>query len=98
MQHVWINLIINAIKFTPEYGEVSVTLKKENVFINVIISDTGKGMSDTEINQIFLKYYQGDSSHSNKGLGLGLSIAKRIIDLCDGKIEVKSIIDLPIIC
>lgn len=93
MQHVWINLLANAIKFTPEHGEVSVTMKKENAVIKIAISDTGKGMSKEEMNQIFVKYYQGDSFPSNKGLGLGLSIVKRIIDLCDGKIQVESIVD-----
>lgn len=92
MQHVWINLITNAIKFTPEHGEISLTLKKENDFIKIIISDTGKGISKEDIDQILVKYYQGDSSHLNEGLGLGLSIVNRIVELCDGKIEVKSII------
>lgn len=90
MQHVWINLIGNAIKFTPEYGEIIVTLKKENSFILVSVLDSGKGMSQEELAQIFIKYYQGDSFHSKNGLGLGLSIAKRIIDLCGGRIEVNS--------
>lgn len=93
MWHVWINLLSNAIKFTPEHGEIKVTLKKENEFIIVAISDTGKGMSEEEKTRIFVRYYQGDSSRSNKGLGLGLSIAQRIVDLCDGKIEVKSTIN-----
>lgn len=90
MQQVWINLLSNAIKFTPEHGEITVNLKKENDTVRVTISDTGKGMSEEEMARIFAKYYQGDSSHSNKGLGLGLSIAKRIIELCEGKIEVTS--------
>jgi signal transduction histidine kinase len=93
MQQVWINLLSNAIKFTPEHGEITVKLRKEKDCIKVEISDTGKGMSEEEIARIFVKYYQGDASHSNKGLGLGLSIAKRIIDLCGGKIEVTSVID-----
>ena len=90
MQQVWINLLSNAIKFTPEFGEISVTLKKEEKFIKVEISDSGKGMNEEERARIFVKYYQIDPSHSNKGLGLGLPIAKRIIDLCGGKIEVTS--------
>jgi len=93
MQHLWINLLDNAIKFTPEHGEITVTLKKDNEFIKVTISDTGKGMTEEEISQIFVKYYQSDSYLSNKGLGLGLSIVRKIIDLCSGKIEVKSTID-----
>jgi signal transduction histidine kinase len=92
MQHVWINLLANAIKFTPEYGEITVTLKKEGPFIKFAVSDTGKGMNEEEMARIFVKYYQGESS-SNKGLGLGLAIVKRIIDLCGGKIEINSAIN-----
>lgn len=90
MQQVWINLLSNAIKFTPEYGEITVSLKNVKDAIIITISDTGKGMNEEEMARIFAKYYQGDSSHFNKGLGLGLSIVKRIIDLCGGKIEVTS--------
>ena len=89
MQHVWINLLANAIKFTPEHGEITVTLKKADNLIQVAVNDTGKGMSEEEIARIFVKYYQADSS-ANKGLGLGLAIVKRIIDLSGGRIEVKS--------
>lgn len=93
MQQVWINLLSNAIKFTPEHGEITVRLRKEKDCVKVEISDTGRGMSEEEMTRIFVKYFQGDISHSNKGLGLGLSIAKRIIDLCGGKIEVTSAMD-----
>lgn len=93
MQHVWINLLTNAIKFTPEHGEIALLLKKESGSIKFTISDTGKGMSEEETARIFVKYYQGDSSHATKGLGLGLSITRRIIDLCGGTIKVSSRID-----
>ncbi len=92
MQHVWINLLNNAIKFTPEHGEVSIAMKKDDSFIKVAVSDSGKGMGEKEMSQIFVKYYQGNSSDPVKGLGLGLSIVKKIADLCGGKIEVKSVI------
>jgi signal transduction histidine kinase len=92
MQHVWINLLTNAIKYTPEHGEIIVTLEKAGSFIKFAVSDTGKGMSEEEMARIFDRYYQGDSS-SNKGLGLGLAIVKRIIDLCGGKIEVNSVVN-----
>ncbi len=93
MQHVWINLLSNAIKFTPEHGEITISLKREGSFIKFAISDTGRGMSEKEEARIFVKYYQGDPSHSGKGLGLGLSIVKRIVELCGGKIEVNSVVN-----
>lgn len=90
MSHIWINLLNNAIKFTPEHGEIHVIMRKEENHIAVSISDTGKGMTPEEISRIFQKYYQADPSHATKGMGLGLSIAHRIVELCDGHIEVTS--------
>ena len=90
MSHIWINLLNNAIKFTPEGGTISVSLKQKDHLLFVKISDTGCGMTQEEINYIFNKYYQADSSHTTKGMGLGLSIAHRIVELCEGHIEVSS--------
>lgn len=90
MSHVWLNLLNNAIKFTPEGGSITVSLKKDAGNLLVSVADTGKGMSEEVISRIFNKYYQGDASHSDKGLGLGLSIAARIVALCGGKINVTS--------
>ena len=93
MRHVWINLLNNAIKFTPEGGEVSVTLQCSPEQIQVRISDTGIGMSPEMMSHIFDQYYQGEPNHTEKGLGLGLSIVHRIVELCGGQIQVDSIPD-----
>lgn len=93
MKHIWINLLSNAIKFTPEHGEISVIMKKFNNSIEVRVADTGKGMTKEEMERIFEKYYQGNQSYSTKGLGLGLTITKRIIELCGGMIQVESALD-----
>lgn len=90
MSHIWMNLLNNAIKFTPEGGTITVTMREANDKILVSVSDTGKGMTAEEIQHIFNKYYQADPSHATKGMGLGLSIAHRIVELCEGKIEVMS--------
>ncbi|BCN28887.1 sensor histidine kinase [Anaeromicropila herbilytica] len=90
MQHVWINLLNNAIKFTPENGELSMDMTEIDGMIQVSITDTGMGMSEETASNIFEKYYQGENSKTIKGLGLGLSIVKRIVELCDGTISVKS--------
>ena len=91
MRHVWINLLNNAIKFTPEGGEVSVTLQCSPEQIQVRISDIG--MSPEMMSHIFDQYYQGEPNHTEKGLGLGLSIVHRIVELCGGQIQVDSIPD-----
>lgn len=87
---VWNNLFSNAFKFTDDNGTVSVSVKKENNYAVVTVSDTGCGMNEEVLSHIFEKFYQGDSSHSVRGNGLGLSLVKRIIDIVDGKIEVES--------
>lgn len=93
MEQVWINLLNNAIKFTPSKGQITVSLEEEGENIIVAVTDTGKGMTREVMERIYNKYYQGDSSHSTKGLGLGLSITKRIVDLCGGSIEAISEVD-----
>lgn len=90
MQHLWLNLINNAIKFTPEGGTIEVSLTEKDNKIVATISDTGIGMSEEMVQRIFDKYYQGSTGNSKGGLGLGLSIVYRIIVLCKGKIKVDS--------
>lgn len=90
MQHLWINLLTNAVKYTPKGGSITVTLKNEEKFIAVSVADTGKGISPEDRERIFDKYYQTDKSHSKRGLGLGLAICKRIVQLCNGTLEVES--------
>lgn len=90
MQHLWINLLTNAVKYTPKGGSITVTLKNEENFIAVSVADTGKGIPPEDRERIFDKYYQTDKSHSKRGLGLGLAICKRIVQLCNGTLEVES--------
>ncbi len=87
---VWSNLISNAVKFCNEGDTVCVSLKKENGNAVVKIRDTGCGMSESVMNRIFEKFYQGDSSHATKGNGLGLALVKRVIDITGSEIEVES--------
>lgn len=90
IMQIWANIFSNAIKFTPNNGIIKCTLKQSASLITATISDTGLGMSEDVQNHIFDKFYQGDKSHSSEGNGLGLALVKRIVDLCDGTIEVQS--------
>jgi len=90
LEQVWVNLLTNAIKFTPEGGEIGISAKAENNTITVWITDSGVGMDKETQTKIFEKYYQHDAGHSARGSGIGLSIAHRIVILCNGKIEVES--------
>lgn len=90
MQHMWINLLDNSIKYTPQGGEIKVSLAREDDFAVVKISDNGEGISDEAKSRLFIPYFQGDTSHSKEGLGLGLAIVMRIVELCKGSIRVDS--------
>lgn len=90
LKQVWINLIDNAIKFSPESGEVSIFMKEDRNTLTVSIKNNGPQISEADKKRIFDKFWQGDSSHSAEGTGIGLSIARRIIELHKGRISVSS--------
>ncbi len=90
MQHVWINLLTNAIKYTPENGELTITAAVQNKKVEISISDTGIGMTEEHTGHIFQKYYRIENNTAVSGLGLGLPIVKRIIELNNGEIKVIS--------
>lgn len=93
LKQVWLNVIGNAIKYTPEGGTIEVKLDinpKNEQEVRVRITDNGIGMDKATTERIFEKFYQGDSSHATGGNGLGLAMVKRIVELCGGRIRVKS--------
>lgn len=89
---VWSNLIGNSIKFTEEYGRIEVKGGENTQGIEISITDTGQGIKEEEINNIFKPFYKVDESRDRTigGNGIGLSIVKRIIDLHQGDIIVQS--------
>ena len=83
------NLIGNALKFTPEGGEVSVSLAADKRKLRLTVADTGMGISPEDLPHIFEPFYQSDPD-SGIGSGVGLTLVKQIVDALRGKIEVES--------
>lgn len=94
MYQVWINLIDNAIKFSPRGGTVEVKLYEEQGNIIFSIKDNGVGISKEDQKKIFDKFYKSDKSRNTDGNGLGLSIVKRIIEIHKGQILLESSINM----
>ena len=90
LEIIFNNLLSNAVKFTENGGNIAVSLKKTGGYAQFAVRDDGCGMSAETGAHIFDKFYQGDTSHSQEGNGLGLALVKRVIDICGGEINVNS--------
>lgn len=90
MHHVWDNLISNAVKFSPRNGLVRIRLAREDKKLVFTIEDQGPGVPEEARKHIFDKFYQADSSHTQEGNGLGLSLVRRILTIEKGSIEVEN--------
>jgi len=90
-----LNIIDNAVKYTPQGGEIKIELTNNQNYAYLTVSDTGVGIPEDELKHIFDRFYRVDKSRSasTHGAGLGLSIVKWIVDAHNGQIEVKSILD-----
>jgi len=91
LRQVILNLINNAIKFTPEGGKITLRAKKDGANLVVEVQDTGQGISKEDQHWLFEPYYQiGGETARWRGLGLGLSLSKKLVELHGGSIWVKS--------
>jgi two-component system heavy metal sensor histidine kinase CusS len=85
-----INLITNALRFTPSGGRVTVSLQHRNGASEVAVADTGCGISSQHVPNVFDRFFRGDAPRSAQGTGLGLSIVKSIMQIHDGSVSMQS--------
>ena len=90
VEHIWSNLLSNAIRFTPAGGQITVVLRQGEGEVTVSISDTGIGMDEETQRHIFDKFYRAAPYPDDRGNGLGLSIVRRVVKLCGGQVAVFS--------
>lgn len=90
LEQVWLNLLDNAIKFSPHGGEIGVNVEIRGREAQVSVTNHGPEIPPEEIKRIYDKFWQGDVSRSTEGNGIGLAVVKKIVDLHGGKIDVAS--------
>lgn len=96
LSEVWINLLDNAIKFSPENGKVIVKVYQTETGTAVEVRNVGEEIPLKDKDRVFDKFYQTDPSHATEGNGLGLAICKRIVELHEGTISVTSTFGLTV--
>jgi signal transduction histidine kinase len=90
LRQVWLNLLQNAIKFTPVGGHIWVRVAREGDMCRCQVADTGVGIQPADVPRLFERFFRADKARSTGGNGLGLALAKRIVDLHHGTIQVDS--------
>lgn len=92
MEKIFYNLISNALKFTPQQGEIKVVIRKSDTLVEIKVKDNGKGISKENLQSIFDRFYQVDNSKTREaeGTGIGLALTKELVELHKGEISVSS--------
>ena len=90
LRQLFLNILDNAIKYTPPGGEVEVEVVREGEWVKITVRDTGPGIPEKDMPRIFDRFFRGQGHGREKGFGLGLSIAKAIAEAHGGRIEVST--------
>ncbi|QHW29376.1 HAMP domain-containing histidine kinase [Paenibacillus rhizovicinus] len=93
---IMVNILSNALKFTPSKGEVKIEIKERSEAIQIAITDTGIGIDESELPFVFERFYRADKSRDRKsgGSGIGLTIVKKLVDAHNGTVEIYSRLDM----
>lgn len=90
LEHVWSNILDNAIKYSSQNSKIDINISESSSHITVILRDYGKGIAEESVPHVFDKFYRSKSSSTTPGTGLGLTIARKVVILHQGTIEVTS--------
>jgi signal transduction histidine kinase len=90
LQNVWDNLLTNAIKYNVEGGQIHLYLQKKSTSLEILVQDSGIGMTEDQLAKVYDRFYRADASRTKQGTGLGLAIVKQIIELHGGTIQMES--------
>lgn len=89
LKEVWINLLHNAVKFSPQNEIIAIEIKELTEKYCIIVSNKGEEISEENHRKLFQKFYQVDESHATEGYGVGLAIVKRVVELHQGTVNVE---------
>ncbi|MCX7797199.1 MAG: HAMP domain-containing histidine kinase [Melioribacter sp.] len=92
LKQILMNLFLNSIKFSPDGGQILLSIKKENKYIEFSIRDEGIGIDEKEIKNLFKPFYRAKNAENIPGFGLGLAIVKKLLKLHKGKIKCLSLL------
>lgn len=90
LTHIWVNLLDNAIKFSPIGGCITICLQEEEEQVVAAVGNAGDPIPPESIGRIFHKFYQADESHASQGSGIGLSVVEKVVQLHGGSVGVES--------
>ncbi|MFJ7375781.1 HAMP domain-containing sensor histidine kinase [Lysinibacillus capsici] len=90
LQNVWDNLLTNAIKYNVEGGQIHLHLQKRSASLEILVEDSGIGMTEDQLAKAYDRFYRADASRTKQGTGLGLAIVKQIVELHGGTIQMQS--------
>lgn len=90
LKQILVNLLINSIKFSPEGGQIQMSVRKSNKYLELSIKDEGIGIDEKDIKKIFQPFYRANNATDIPGIGLGLAIVKKLIKIHKGKIKCYS--------
>jgi two-component system phosphate regulon sensor histidine kinase PhoR len=90
LEQVLVNLIHNAVKFTPKGGKIDVAAKRKDGAVEFSVKDSGVGISEDDIARVFERFYKTDPARNKSGTGLGLAIARHLVEAHEGQIGLDS--------